>query len=134
MATTTQDRNTPLKDGQLIPVAVAAGTKIPGGVIVCANAAGFAVNGATASTLTYLGVADNAVDNSGGGDGAQVVLVRRGKAAKFANDAGDPVNQTSLGKPAYIVDNQTVARTHGANTRSVAGIVLGIDADGVWII
>jgi hypothetical protein len=73
------------------------------------------------------------VDNSAGADGAAVVLVRRGKVFKFANAAADPVTQASFGRLAYIVDDQTVAATNGTNTRSAAGIVLGVDADGVWI-
>lgn len=129
----TQDRNTPFKDGELVPVSVAAATRIYAGTIVVANAAGFAEPGSTATGLAYLGRADAAVDNSTGAAGAAVVLVRRGKVFKFANAAADPVTQASFGRLAYIVDDQTVAATNGTNTRSAAGIVLGVDADGVWI-
>jgi hypothetical protein len=31
------------------------------------------------------------------------------------------------------VDDQTVAKTDGSTTRSVAGIVRGVDTDGVWV-
>lgn len=134
MTATTQDRNTPLKDGELIVVPVAAGVKIPAGTLVAANAAGYATPGATSATLAYLGMADAGVDNGAGTDGAVGVPVRRGKAFKWANDGGDPVTQASLGRACYIVDNQTVAKTHGTNTRSPAGLVVGVDADGVWVI
>ncbi|WP_054285944.1 hypothetical protein [Gulbenkiania mobilis] len=134
MAATTQDRNTPMKDGELIVVPVAAGVKIPAGSLVAANATGFATPGATATTLAYLGMADTNVDNTAGADGAVGVPVRRGKAFKWANDTGDPVTQASLGRPCFIVDNQTVAKTNGTNTRSQAGIVVGLEADGVWVI
>ncbi|MGC0151197.1 hypothetical protein ACPRNU_01905 [Chromobacterium vaccinii] len=133
MTATTQDRNTPYRQGELIVAPVAAGVKIPAGTIVCASAAGFAVPGATAATLAYLGMADAAVDNSAGADGATGVPIRRGVAFKWANDSGDPVAQASLGRACYIVDNQTVAKSNGGNTRSPAGIVVGIDADGVWV-
>ncbi|MBX9268756.1 hypothetical protein [Chromobacterium violaceum] len=133
MTATTQDRNTPYRHGELIVAPVAAGVKIPAGTIVCASTAGFAVPGATASTLAYLGMADAAVDNSAGADGATGVPIRRGVAFKWANDSGDPVTQASLGRVCYIVDNQTVAKSNGGNTRSPAGIVVGIDADGVWV-
>ena len=33
----------------------------------------------------------------------------------------------------YLVDNQTVAKTNGTNTRSAAGVVRGVDAEGVWV-
>lgn len=129
----TADRNTPQRDGELVPVPVGAGVKIYAGGIVAANAAGYAVPGAASTTLTYLGRAEEQVDNSGGGDGAQEVLVHRLLAFKFANSAGDPVTQASLGKPCYIEDDQTVAKTDGTSTLSPAGIVIGIDSDGVWV-
>jgi hypothetical protein len=133
MTALTQDRNTPKKDGKLVAVAVGAGVHIRAGSIVVANATGFAVPGIAATTLTYLGNADQAVDNTAGGDGAQTVLVERGYDFKFANLGADPVTQASIGKVAYIVDDQTVAATNGGNTRSAAGKVVGIDSDGVWI-
>lgn len=133
MAATTADRNTPHKDGELIAVPLAANAVIPAGVIVCANATGYGVNGSTSTTLTYLGRSDEAADNTGGADGAKSILVRRLKAFKFANDGSDPVTQARLGKACYIVDNQTVAATNGSNTRSAAGIVVGVESDGVWV-
>lgn len=134
MTATTKDRNTAMKDGELIGVPVAAGANIPAGVIAVANATGFATNGATALSLTYLGRSEEAIDNTGGADGAVTIQVRRGKAFKFDNHATDPVTQASLGKACYIADNQTVAATSATNTRSAAGIVLGVDSDGVWIL
>ncbi|WP_410499700.1 hypothetical protein [Chitinibacter sp. S2-10] len=133
MTIATADRNTAHKDGELVRVPVAGAVKILGGTIVCASATGFGTPGATAATLAYLGMADECVDNTAGADGALTVGVRLGRAFKWANDGGDPVTQASLGRPCYIVDNQTVAKTNGAGTRSQAGIVVGIDADGVWV-
>lgn len=127
------DRNTHMMDGELIAVPAAADAVIGAGEIVAASATGYGVAGATAATLTYLGRAEEAVNNTGGANGAVKVLVRRKKAFKYANSSADPVTQASLGKPCYIVDASTVAATHGSNTRSAAGTVLGIDADGVWI-
>jgi hypothetical protein len=133
MSATTVDRNTPMKHHELIAVPVAANEVIPAGALVCANATGFAVNGVTSTTLTAAGRSEDAVDNTGGADGAKTVLVRRGPAFRWANSGADPVTQASLLKPCYIVDNQTVAATSGTNTRSVAGVVVGVDADGVWV-
>lgn len=132
MTALAQDRNTPMQEGVLIPVPIAASTKIYAGSLVAANASGYAVPGSTATTLTALGRAEESVDNSAGSAGAKVVTVRRG-VFKFANLAADAVTQAELGKTAHIVDDQTVAKTSGTNTRSAAGKVLGIDADGVWI-
>lgn len=127
------DRNTPMKDGELIAVPVAANAKIYAGALTVANATGYAAPGSTATTLTYLGRAEESVDNTGGADGAKTVQVRRKKAFKFKNSGADAVTQAELGKACYIVDDETVAKTNGTGTRSAAGIVVGIEADGVWV-
>jgi hypothetical protein len=36
-----------------------------------------------------------------------------------------------VGKPCYIADDHTVAKT--ASGKSAAGIVRDVDADGVWV-
>jgi hypothetical protein len=128
------DRNTPMKDGKLISVPLAAGVKIFAGSLVAATATGLATPGAIAATLTYLGRAEEQIDNTGGAASAKSVLVRRGEAFKFANLAADPVTQASMGKVCYIADDQTVALTNGGATRSAAGTVIGVEADGVWIL
>ncbi|VVE14862.1 hypothetical protein PAN31117_04668 [Pandoraea anapnoica] len=133
MTAIAEDRNTPYMDGQIVPVPVKAATVIHAGLIVCADATGYAIEGKTADDLTYLGCAEQFIDNSKGADGDMFVLVRRLKAFQWANDSADPVLQAGLGKPCFIVDNQTVAATDGGATRSQAGIVVEIDADGVWV-
>ncbi len=129
----TQDRNTPMMDGELIVLPVAANAVIYAGALVVANAAGYVAPGSTATTLTYLGRAEDAVVNTGGADGAKTVRVRRKKAFKYRNSGTDPVTQAGLGKVCYIVDDETVAATNGTSTRSAAGIVIALDSDGVWI-
>lgn len=131
MAALTADRNTPMKDGELVAVAVAANAVIHAGALVVANATGYAAPGSAAANLTYLGRAEEAVDNTGGADGAKTIQVRRGRAFKFANKAGDLVTQALVGKACYIEDDQTVRAT--AAGTSAAGIVLGVESDGVWV-
>ncbi|OIO82912.1 MAG: hypothetical protein AUJ90_00415 [Gallionellaceae bacterium CG1_02_60_948] len=128
----TADRNTQMKDGELIAVPIATAKKIFAGSLVAANATGYATPGAVAATLTYLGRAEETVDNTGA-DGALSVLVRRGKAFKFANSAADAVTQASMGKVCYIEDDQTVSATSATGARSAAGIVIGVEAGGVWV-
>lgn len=134
MTATTNDRNTPYKDGEIIAVPVEANTVVRAGVIACANASGNLVEGSAAENLTYLGRAEDRFDNTGGAAGAVVARVHRGRLFQWANAADDPVTQASIGKPCYVEDNQTVAATNGNNTRSAAGTVLGLDANGVWVL
>lgn len=129
----TKDRNTPMQDAELIAVPVAAGVVCYAVGLAAANASGYATPGATATTLTYLGRFEEWVDNSAGSAGDLSVLVRRGKAFKWKNSGTDAVTQARLGKPCYIVDDETVAATNGSSTRSAAGVVVAIESDGVWV-
>lgn len=129
----TSDRNTPMKDSDLIGVPIAANVKIYGGSLVAANASGLATPGAVSPALTFLGRAEDSVDNTGGSASAKTVMVRRNKSFKFGNYASDAVTQADMGKPCFIYDDGQVAKTSGNGARSAAGIVLGVDSDGVWV-
>lgn len=128
------DRNTPFKDGELFAVPVAAATEHFGGHIVAANVGGYAVPGSATAANTTLGVCDGWVDNSAGANGENSVLVRRGKSWCLANSSTDPVTQAQVGKTCYVEDSTTVAKTSNADARTVAGTVLGVDAEGVWVL
>lgn len=129
----TQDRMTPNRDGELIPFAVAAGAKIFMGAQVAVNANGMLVPGSEATDLTYIGRAEEHVDNSAGADGDAFVRVRRGQAFLWKNSAADPVGQDLVGKPCFILDDETVAGTDGTGTRSASGTVLVVESAGVWV-
>lgn len=131
MTATIKDRNTWARYAELINVPVLAAAKINAGSLVVATALGFAAPGSTATTLSYLGRAEEAVDNTSGANGAKAVNVRRKLAFKWVNDGS--ITQANLMKNAYIVDDQTVAATDGGTTRSVAGRIVGVDSDGVWV-
>lgn len=133
MAALTVDRNTPLRDALEFSFPVAAATKLFAGSLVCLNASGFLTKGAVSTTLKTVGVAQAVADNTAGANGAIQGKVRRG-CYRFANStAGDLVVLTDIGASCYIVDDQTVAKTNGGTTRSVAGIVRDVDSDGVWV-
>ena len=61
------------------------------------------------------------------------IKVRRG-VFRFGNSAStDAIGRTEIGKPCYVVDDQTVAETNNSGARPVAGTVFGVDAQGVWV-
>lgn len=123
-------RNTPEMQAVVVPVLVAANAVIEQGHIVVVDATGYAKPGATATGLKFVGRAEQSVDNTGGASGAKGVEVKRGRAFKYANL---DITQANLFDKAFIVDSQTVAKDNGANTRSEAGTIVQVDADGVWI-
>lgn len=127
------DRNTPYRNGELIPQPVAAATMIYGGHMVALNASGLAVPASAVAALTVVGVSDEYADNTAGAAGDVQVIVRRHKTWSFTNSSADAVTQAMVGKPCYVVDSTTVAGTSNNNARPVAGSVVAVDADGVWV-
>ncbi len=130
MVALTKDRNTPRRDGVDFNDPAAAAAQFYAGSIVCLDAAGNATPGATSTTLTARGVAEENVDNSAGAAGDLNVPSRAG-LFKFANDG--TIDRANIEGTAYIVDDQTVADNDGTATRSVAGVIKQVDADGVWV-
>ena len=130
MAALVQDRQTPQRPGTEFNRPVAASTKIHAGSLVALNASGYLVPGSVSTTLTVQGRAEEAVDNSAGGNGDATCQVRRG-TFRYENDG--TVALADIGKTAYIVDDQTVADNDGSSARSAAGVIEDLDADGVWV-
>lgn len=126
------DRNTHQRSGDQLSMGVATNVKIYAGALVARNATGYATPGAVATTLRGMGRASEQVDNTGGADGAKAVTVEKG-IFKFANHGTDLVTIADVGNDCYIVDDQTVAKTNGTSTRSVAGKVFAVESDGVWV-
>lgn len=127
------DRDTKRRDGDIITLGVAASTLIYAGALVCKNSSGYATKGAVATTLKAIGRAEERADNSAGSNGDITVTVRTG-VFQFANSAsGDLITIADIGNQCYVVDDQTVAKTNGTSTRSVAGRIVDVDANGVWV-
>lgn len=106
--------------------------------IVMLDGSGFAKPGATAAGCVGVGVAS---DNdglpsfvNGGADGAKLVTYTEGTFGPFGNSAGgDEITAASVGRPCYIVDDQTVALTSNSGARSPAGRVHSVDSSGVFV-
>lgn len=133
MTATTIDRNTPERDSKQFGFPMAAATKGLAGTIACINSSGFLAPGVTSATLKTVGIFEATVDNSAGAAGDIYGKVRRG-CFRFANSAaGDLIVLADIGASCYVVDNQTVAKTNGGSTRSVAGVIRDVEAAGVWV-
>lgn len=131
MAALTAARNTPEKFGDNLAFPVKAATSIHQGGLVVGDA-GYAAPGRTATGLVALGRAEYSATAVAAGDAT--IAVRCG-VFRFGNStAADLIAQADVGADCFIVDDQTVAKTNGSNTRSRAGKVVGVDADGVWVL
>jgi hypothetical protein len=134
MGALTSDRNTPRSAGDDKVMGVAAAKKIFAGAIVLMTTAGFATPGATGVNLIGAGIAQQQVDNTAGANGDVTVRVREGIFRVGNSAAGDAITVADRGRICYAVDDQTVAKTSGSNTRSVAGIIIDVDDLGVYVL
>lgn len=119
--------------GDVFALPVAAATLIQQGGLTAISATGSATKGAVATTLKAFGRAEETVDNSAGAAGDKTIKVKTG-IFRWANSAaGDAITTAEIGTDCFIVDDQTVAKTNGGATRSRAGKVVFVDADGVYV-
>ena len=96
-------------------------------------AGGYAAPAGAACTKVA-GIAESEADNTqlGHAIGAQRVRVRQGTFKVGNSAAADALAIADVGSFCYAADDQTVAKTAGANL-PVAGTVIEVDPDGVWV-
>jgi predicted RecA/RadA family phage recombinase len=101
------------------------------GALLMRNASGQLIKGATATGSFGVGRAEEAGTSTTAGVTSQ--KFREG-VFQFANSTStDLIATADIGSVCYIVDDQTVAKTSGSSTRSPAGAVVDVDANGVWV-
>ena len=83
----------------------------------------------TSTTLKIWGRAERKVANTGAA-GALTVDVRQGAFYYASGTAGDALTFVDVGAPVYASDDNTVNKTDGGATRSLAGFLLNVRADG----
>ncbi len=101
------------------------------GALLMRNAAGHIIKGATA--IGSVGVGRAEVAGSSVAAGVTAHPFREGVFHYANSAAGDLIATADIATVCYIVDDQTVAKTSGTNTRSPAGVVVDVDANGVWV-
>ena len=131
MVALTADRNTPRAEGDERQGTLGANQTVFAGALVMRNASGDLIKGATATGSFGAGMALERQSSTTAG----VTAIRyRPGIFRFANSAaGDLITKADIGTVCYVVDDQTVAKTSATNTRSPAGVVDSVDAQGVWV-
>jgi hypothetical protein len=133
MTALTTDRRTPERVAALREFPLAAATTLYAGAMAALNASNELVPMSASSALRAVGRCEARADNSAGASGAIRTQVKTG-CFRFANSAAaDEITQSDIGTTCYGVDDQTVAKTDGTGTRSAAGTVFDVDANGVWV-
>ncbi|MGZ9811280.1 hypothetical protein ACXN5S_12530 [Pseudoroseicyclus sp. H15] len=132
MARTTP-RDTPAKMAGIRNGALAASALAFAGALLMRNAAGYLLPGATATGSVGVGRISKTADNSGGSAGDLAVDFEEGVFLFDNSASGDAITIADIGEVAWIVDDETVAKTDGTGTRSPAGIIQDVSAAGVWV-
>lgn len=128
--TLTADRNTRRADRGMIKSVPMSASKVFAGGLVCRNAAGYAVKGSAALNLRAIGRSNEQVDNSAGSAGDLNVRVEEGIFIWKNSTSTDEITFADIGSRCFIVDDETVAKTSGTGTRSPAGRIVDVLADG----
>jgi hypothetical protein len=129
-----QSRDTQKRNGDNLGGPLAAAVYCFAGTLACLNAANTITKGATSTALRVIGVFTTDFDNTAGVAGAVTAKVERDGWYLLANSAAaDQITLSDVGADCFMVDDQTVAKTNGASTRSIAGVVRDVDTRGVWI-
>jgi hypothetical protein len=130
MTTLTAERNTLEMVGDKFAVPVKANTTLYAGSLAVGDA-GYAAPGRAATGLVALGRVEETVTAVEAGDA--IAQIKRGTFCYANSASADLIAQANVGSDCYIVDDQTVALTSASNTRSRAGIIVAVDAAGVWV-
>lgn len=131
MAAATADRNTLQRSPRSATYPVAAAAFIFALTFVCLNADGEAVAATDAANRTFAGVAMTRADNSDGDAGDVTVEVYREGAFKFAASG---MGDDDVGRPCYIVDDQTVGVSPNTTHAVLVGTIIEVEsATAVWV-
>lgn len=131
MTALSENRYTKHRDGLFTAHPVKANGHIYKGSLVCADSSGYAVPGGDTAGLSFLGVAIEEADNSGGLSGAITVRVQCSGVFSFGKTG--TITQTSIGATLYIADDQTVALAATTSNDIPAGKLEALDGGDVWV-
>ncbi len=137
MAALSAPRKTDSLSGGAIPafldLPVAADAVIFAGGMVQCDATGYATAALVDTDLICFGVALASADATGLDDGDLTVRVQSGAFWLNNSSSGDLITIAERGQACYVVNDQTVAKTDGSASRSVAGRVLDATATQVLV-
>lgn len=133
MSDATSDIATRRRGLEVGTLGVAAAATLFAGILLIADTNGYADSGEDAADVEFIGVCQQEYDNSAGANGALDCEFRRTGQFRLASaglSAGD------VGKPVYVVDNQTVGLASHADVGSYVyvGIITEVESATVcWV-
>ena len=138
MTALTADRHTQERVGNEYSFPILANTLCHAGGLATVTAAGYVrpgtVDGLSAGSVA-VGRFCRQYDNRTGTTSLSAATVAQVESGIFHwdNDTVAPVTTASLRRTCYVLDDQTVSASSAVNTRTIAGIVMDVDATGIWV-
>jgi hypothetical protein len=99
------------------------------GVFIAGDNKGKVQAAGDTANMKVIGMFNDSVDNSDDGKGVNI----KPGCYHLDNSATNAITEDHLFQPCYAEDDHTVSSDSGVNSVQ-AGIVIGIDADGVWVL
>ena len=134
------ERNTPSRSGDLLRLPVAGGTVCHAGEMACVyRSTGYTQPGAEGENqLRAVGRYADTADNSAGVIGGEIFVTIEPGIYRWEDRAngGASIALRDIGQPAYISGPDSVAAdaaTVANAARGVAGVIVDVDDDGVWV-
>ena len=134
MANATGPLNTIVRDGEIMPLALAAVKVYRGAAAAITTGTGYGLPLVTASyaSQTFVGIFEETYDNSAGSAGGYFTTIRRKGCALFGQ-SGTTITAAYIGSKVYFTDDHTVSLS-GSGSAICAGTVAAVDANGgVWV-
>lgn len=114
-------------------IGVAAAVRIYQYALIGVTQGGYLTPASADASLYIVGVAPEERDNTSGAAGDLTLTPMRG-VYYFANSSStDAIVDADVGRFAYVVDDNTVARTSSGGARPIAGVIAGVDSYGVAV-
>lgn len=113
-----------------VTLGLAADAVIVAGELVAKNAAGNAVPASDTAALRVIGRAEADADNTDGDAGDVTVLIKRGV---FQYDNGTAALTAADVNKVCFIETSTKVQSSGGTNNIVAGLVIEVDDNGVWV-
>jgi len=133
MANITNERDTMSRAFQLLHFLLVATVIVYkgglAGVFIAGDNKGKVQAAGDTANMKVVGMFNDSVDNSDDGKGVNI----KPGCYHLDNSEANALTEDHLFQPCYIEDDHTASSDQGDNA-VVAGILVGIDADGVWVL
>ncbi len=116
---------------ELLTLPVKGGVEIFVGALVGLDADGYLVPADSDATLKIAGRAEQHIDASDADDGDLTCDVKQG-TFKWGNGSSS-ITIADVGEFCFADDDQTVEKHGDAGARPPAGVIVGLEDDGVWV-